>query len=91
MTTTGNEQAGLLKVVSYESGPLDEEDPNGNRLIRYSSHDENGPRPGPMQAMEPARVGHGHPPATRRVVIELLVDEVSDHRLHDFIHRICTK
>jgi hypothetical protein len=91
MTTTGNEHAGMLNVVSYESRTLDEDDPNGNQIVRYTSHDENGPRPGPMQTMEPACVGHGRPPATRRVVIELLVDEATDHRLHDFIHRICTK
>lgn len=91
MTTTGDKQAGMLRVQSYESSPLDEDDPKGNQLVRYSSHDENGPQPGPMQTMEPERIGHGRPPATRRVTIELLVDDASDRRLHDFIHRICTR
>lgn len=92
MPTTGNGQAStafMLKVKSYQSIPLDEEDPNGNQIVRSVSGDDK--RQQPMQEMAREFPGHARPPATRRVIIEVLVDDESDRRLHDFIHRICAR
>jgi hypothetical protein len=90
MTTANNGQgAGMLKVKSYQSIPLDKEDPDGNQIVRCVS--EGDERPQAMQEMLHDFPGHARPPATRRVIIEVLVDDESDRRLHEFIHQICAR